>query len=87
MIYCFCLGEVFLQMSSRHRSEHSSRRAALEKIVIVLVSSDSAGDYEKVNGVCLLGYNSRYVTYQTSACITAVANSDNLTSNSSLSVR
>ena len=46
----------------------------------------TANEYKNADGVCLLGYNSRYVTHQMTAYITAVTKSDDLTSNSSLSV-
>ena len=40
------------------------------------MSSNSVGDYEKENGVCLIDYDSRYVTHNTSEYITTVANGD-----------
>ena len=49
-------------------------------------TAGTANEYKKENGVSLLGYNSRYVTHQMTAYITAVAKSDDLTSNSTLSV-
>ena len=68
---------------------HSDSAVLLSKDVVAFVFSDTEGtanEYKKANGVCLLGYNSRYVTHQMTAYITAVAKSDDLTSNSSLSV-